>query len=66
MKAPLRGKWRHSFGILICGSMRIAKQNFDTDTSIGFKNEVLDWMCQTLNESQSIYTHRTAIQKDKE
>jgi hypothetical protein len=47
---PLRGEWRHSHGVISCGTLRIAIEDFDTDPCEQFKTEVLDWMCQRLNE----------------
>ena len=49
IELPLYGEWRHSKGYIICGTVRIAVQDFDTDPSEEFKKEILDWICETLN-----------------
>lgn len=46
---PLLGHWRHGNGVICCGSMRIAHEDFDTDPAREFADEVLDWACNTLN-----------------
>lgn len=50
---PLRGEWRHSNGIICCGSLRIAVADFDTQPSPEFVTEVFDWICKTMNRSYS-------------
>lgn len=54
---PLLGEWRHGGGYLCCGTLRVARESFDTDPAEEFKTEVLDWMCKRLNER-----HPTALE----
>jgi hypothetical protein len=51
--APLSGEWRHAEGFLICGTLRIARVDFDTDPSEGFRVRMFDWICDTLNAAQN-------------
>jgi hypothetical protein len=46
---PLSGRWHHGAGVLVCGSVRISREDFDMDPSEQFKTKMLDWMCATLN-----------------
>ena len=46
---PILSEWRHGNGYLICGTLRIARADFDTDPSPGFKRELFDWICTRLN-----------------
>lgn len=46
---PLTGEWRHGQGYIICGTMRIARLDFDTSPSAEFRAELLDWVCDRLN-----------------
>jgi len=48
--SPLHGNWSHDNGIISCGTIRIAIVAFDTCPN--FQEEVLDWMCDTLNKEQ--------------
>ena len=50
---PLLGHWRHSNGVLCCGSLRIATDNFDTSPSADFVAEIWTWICETLNKGGS-------------
>ena len=43
------GNWRHANGLLICGTLRIAKADFDTDPSDEFKAEIFDQICEAMN-----------------
>lgn len=52
VQKPLTGRWRWSNGTLCCGTMRIARLDFDTDPSHEFQEELLDWICNTLNEAK--------------
>lgn len=52
---PLSGRWRYNNGFLCCGTLRIARIDFDNNSSEEFKQEVFDWMCQELNEGLSQY-----------
>ena len=49
VELPLYGEWRHGGGYLCCGTLRIARESFDTTPVEGFKAEVFDWVCETLN-----------------
>lgn len=53
--APLSGRWRHGDGYLICGTLRIARADFDTDPSPEIQTELLDWIVSSLNEAQNSY-----------
>lgn len=56
---PLSGDWRHTNGYLICGTMRIARMDFDTDPSDEFKQQLFDWIVDTLNkETENQYDKR--------
>ena len=46
---PLSGKWHHGNGVLICGTLRIAREDFDVLPSSEFKKELFDWICEVLN-----------------
>ena len=50
-ECPLYGQWRHNNGYICCGTLRIAKADFDTDPSPEFQQRVFDWVCQQLNAS---------------
>ncbi|MDH5573660.1 MAG: hypothetical protein OEY89_17985 [Gammaproteobacteria bacterium] len=45
------GNWRHSNGIIFCGSLRIAIRDFDTNPSEKVAKECFDWVCETLNNN---------------
>ena len=46
---PLLGRWHHGNGVLCSGSLRIATWDCDTNPPDEFRDEVLDWVCSTLN-----------------
>jgi hypothetical protein len=48
---PLTGKWHHGNGFLVCGTLNIARADFDTSPSEKVKNEVFSWICDTLNNA---------------
>lgn len=48
---PLLGRWHHGSGTLVCGTIRIADESFDTDPCDEFKQEVFAWMCGVLNDA---------------
>ena len=50
-KPPLQGTWRHSNGVICNGTLRIAQESFDTSPAPEYRDEVLDWMCETLNKA---------------
>lgn len=49
----LRGEWRHSHGMIFCGTLRIAKADFDTNPHPDFCARVFDDICRTMNEAQN-------------
>lgn len=51
---PLSGRWRHSNGVLCCGTLRIATDSFDTDPSEEFKGELWSWVCEKLNTTPDL------------
>ncbi len=49
---PLPGcRWRYSQGQLFCGTMRLMKDDWDTNPVEGFKEEVMGWACGVLNNA---------------
>lgn len=48
--APLTGNWHHGNETLCCGTLMIAREDFDTNPNPSFKKEVFDWICNTLNK----------------
>jgi hypothetical protein len=48
---PLLGRWHHGNGILVSGSIRIAQWDCDTSPPTEFRDRVLDWVCENLNEA---------------
>ncbi|OJA71088.1 hypothetical protein BGV72_31545 [Burkholderia ubonensis] len=48
-EAPLIGRWHHGNGVLVCGSIRVAVESFDTQPSQEFMGQMFDWICETLN-----------------
>lgn len=51
---PLIGRWHHGNGMLVCGTIRVATMNFDTDPSPEFRDEVFEWITDTLNKAQNV------------
>lgn len=50
-KVPtLKAHFRHNNGFICCGSLRIAREDFDTNPSTSFTKELFDWICCTLND----------------
>lgn len=49
MQPPLKAHFRHNNGYICCGTLRIAKEDIDTNPSDTFKKELFDWICETLN-----------------
>lgn len=52
--------WRHNSNYICAGSMRIAKVDIDTNPSVKYINELLDWVCKTFNAS---INHEAAIKQ---
>lgn len=51
----LTGHWHHGNGVLVSGSIRIARADFDTNPPQTFQNEMFDWICKTLNKEIDLY-----------
>lgn len=49
----LRSEWRHSHGMIFCGTLRIAKGDFDTNPHPDFCARVFDDICRTMNAAQN-------------
>lgn len=45
----LESRWRHANGFLMCGTLRIAREDFDTDPDEKFKRLVFDQIVNALN-----------------
>lgn len=58
-KPPLTAEWRHNNGYLICGTLRIARADFDNDPSQEFKGEVLDWVVDIINAALPIENNKS-------
>ncbi|CAG9225672.1 hypothetical protein [Burkholderia vietnamiensis] len=52
-EAPLIGRWHHGNGVLVCGTIRVAVESFDTQPSQEFMDQMFDWICETLNTATS-------------
>jgi hypothetical protein len=50
--SPLSGRWHHGNGALACGTLRVARADFDTNPSETVQAEVFDWICEVLNNAQ--------------
>lgn len=48
---PLSGRWHHGNGTLACGTLRIAREDFDTDPSPEFRAAVFDQIVSALNDA---------------
>lgn len=46
---PLLGRWHHGEGVLVSGTIRIARWDCDTNPPAAFRDKVLDWVCAVLN-----------------
>ncbi len=49
---PIKGEYRHSNGYLCCGTLRIARADFDTNPPQAMRDATLDWLAQLANEAQ--------------
>lgn len=54
----LRGRWRHSNGMIFCGTLRIAKGDFDTNPHPDFCALVFDDICRTMNKAQNVFDEK--------
>ena len=59
------GGWHHGNGVLCVGSLRIAAESFDTNPDNEVKNEVFEYICETLNAKWKANIKIEALQKDK-
>lgn len=46
---PLPGRWHHGNGVLVSGTIRIARWDCDTNPPVEFRDRMMAWMCDTLN-----------------
>jgi hypothetical protein len=60
-KPPLTGRWHHGNGVIVSGSIRIAQWDCDTCPPKEFRDEVLDWICETLNDAIASITHGVKV-----
>lgn len=51
---PLMGRWHHGGGTLICGTLRIAREDFDTNPSDEFRKAVFDQIVRTMNDAANV------------
>jgi hypothetical protein len=51
-KYPTFGRWHHGNGVLCCGTVRIARADFDTEPTQKIQDEYFDHICQVLNTYQ--------------
>lgn len=49
---PLGGRWHFGNGVVVCGTLRVFGEDFDTDPAQEFKEQLLTWVCDTLNAAQ--------------
>lgn len=49
MKPPLTGRWHHGNGALVCGTINVARADFDTNPTQNFQDDLFTWACDTLN-----------------
>lgn len=55
IEPPLTGNWHHGNGVLVCGSIRIARSDFDTDPNQAFQDSIFDYICKVLNNNTDNY-----------
>lgn len=55
IKPPLAGRWHHGHGTLVCGTINVARADFDTNPTQQFQDELFTWACETLNEKIGEY-----------
>ena len=46
---PLTGRWRYNQGYMCCGTIRVFRQDIDTNPSEEMKAEIFGWMAEVLN-----------------
>lgn len=54
-KPPLIGRWHHGNGAIVCGTINVARADFDTNPTQQFQDELLTWACDTLNAGVTAY-----------
>jgi len=50
----LTGRWRVADEGIFCGTLRIARWDFDTDPSPEFRKQLSEQMCEALNRKAAI------------
>ncbi len=48
-QAGLSGRWHHGRGTLCCGTLRVAREDFDTAPSQQFRTALFEQICGTMN-----------------
>lgn len=48
----LAGRWHHGGGFLVCGTIRVAKADFDTSPPQAVQETIFDEICEALNSSR--------------
>ncbi|WP_371436231.1 hypothetical protein [Polaromonas sp.] len=56
-KPPLTGRWHHGQGYLVSGSIRISRWDCDTNPPIEFRDQMMTWICEALNQAVEAYDH---------
>lgn len=56
-KPPLTGRWHHGQGYLVSGSIRISSWDCDTNPPIEFRDQMMTWICEALNQAVEAYDH---------
>ena len=59
----MSNEWRHNNGYLIKHTMRIAKEDFDTDPSDEYKKETFDYLCEAANNYEEQKTRIDKLEK---
>lgn len=59
----LKGHWRHSHGLIFCGTLRIAREDFDTNPHPDFRDKVFDEICDMMNRAQNNAINATRADK---
>lgn len=53
-RQALSGRWRVESGVILCGSVRMFSEDFDTYPSQPVSEDLLRWICETLNTAQEM------------
>lgn len=62
LENPIGGTWRNGNNqFLCCGTMRVAREDFDTNPSEEYKKEVFDWICDALNNYNDLAKEHNKI-----